>query len=301
MVPTKISDVSRTTERRSPAALSYGLVVVFLLTSTTLIAQQSDPLLPASADKKAGEKQARNAAPMTMDLDKLVRLALRNNPDIAVAEARVREAEAELARIRLQVTREVVGLRQALESHTALKELSQNRRERLKLQVKVTMQQFRAGDVQQTAVLAAEQALKMAEEEVVRNEAKLAELRTQLPYLTGNKTNTITASGNAIRSAAQQRLLRALAAPTPVNYKNVPIKDLIEFLKKLHGIQFVVEGSTEKLLRSTITLRSEDASLRVVLQQIEDRNPELKFYVRDYGILLGPKGKPYQTLDDFLK
>src|SRR5206468_7820042 len=47
-------------------------------------------------------------------LEEMLTNALKDNPDIRVAEAKVREAEAELNRTRLQVTQKIVALQQAL-------------------------------------------------------------------------------------------------------------------------------------------------------------------------------------------
>ena len=52
-------------------------------------------------------------------LDKLLLTAMENNPDILVAKAKVAEAEDELNRTRLDVTRRLVGLRQSLENQRA--------------------------------------------------------------------------------------------------------------------------------------------------------------------------------------
>src|SRR5579883_1482356 len=64
------------------------------------------PAPPANA-KPAPAKPEKSAVP---SLQELLTQALRENPDIRVAEAKLREAEADLNRTRLQVTRKVVAL-----------------------------------------------------------------------------------------------------------------------------------------------------------------------------------------------
>src|SRR5438132_13243758 len=53
-------------------------------------------------------------------LDEMLAKALRDNPDIRVAEAKVREGEAELNRVRLQVMQKVVALQHTLATQGAM-------------------------------------------------------------------------------------------------------------------------------------------------------------------------------------
>src|SRR6266851_8230131 len=72
---------------------------------------------PAKDDKPAnppGDKPAKTVE--QMNLEELLTLALKNNPDLRVGDAKVREAEAELNRVRLQVTQKVVSARNAIKS-----------------------------------------------------------------------------------------------------------------------------------------------------------------------------------------
>jgi hypothetical protein len=65
-------------------------------------AMADDPAKPADPKKPAEEKKP-------SQLEELIAQALRDNPDIRVAEAKTREAEAELSRVRLQVIQKVVA------------------------------------------------------------------------------------------------------------------------------------------------------------------------------------------------
>src|SRR4051812_17523488 len=101
--------------------LSVALGSVLTLNSAAW-AQTSDPDTPLKAQKKATERTAQQATEqvtqakkaleaMAQDVDKsqkekaslesLLAQALKNNPDIRVAESKVREAEAELNRVRM--------------------------------------------------------------------------------------------------------------------------------------------------------------------------------------------------------
>src|SRR5262245_30132912 len=81
-----------------------------LLFGVVAFAQQPTETKKEATDKKAEEKAAAGS------LEDLLAQALRNNPDIRVAEAKVREAEAELQRIRVVTAQKVAALRQAIET-----------------------------------------------------------------------------------------------------------------------------------------------------------------------------------------
>src|SRR5260370_16028289 len=59
---------------------------------------------------------AKGAKTGASSLGELLAQALENNPDIRVAEAKVRETEAELNRIRMQIAQRVITLSQSLEA-----------------------------------------------------------------------------------------------------------------------------------------------------------------------------------------
>src|SRR5262245_13783475 len=84
---------------------SFGI----LLVGVAAFAQQ-----PAGQPKDTKEKQA-DQAPQQGSLEDLLSEALRNNPDIRVAEAKVREAELELQRTRIATAQKVAGLHGSIE------------------------------------------------------------------------------------------------------------------------------------------------------------------------------------------
>src|SRR5947208_549434 len=62
----------------------------------------------------AQKPQAKPEKPAT--LEEMLAKALKDNPDIRVAESKVREAEAELNRVRLQVMQKLVALQHSLKT-----------------------------------------------------------------------------------------------------------------------------------------------------------------------------------------
>ena len=78
-------------------------------------AEQGVKALEGAALKALGEK----VAPTVPSLEEMLTQATRDNPDVRVAEAKVREAEAELNRARLVVMQKVIELHSSLESQKA--------------------------------------------------------------------------------------------------------------------------------------------------------------------------------------
>ena len=132
-----------------------------------------DPSTPAAGvDKKD--------APAKSKLEEMLEKALRDNPDLRLAAAKVAEAEAELNRARLLVVQKVGAAYQAVEAQKAAVESAAAELDELK---KVN----NAGAVSKAGMRAAEQKLMEAK-------AKLAALEAEVPYLLG-KQPTNTAGG----------------------------------------------------------------------------------------------------------
>src|SRR5206468_5992476 len=64
-------------------------------------------------------------------LEEMLNKALKDNPDIRVAEAKVREADAELNRTRLQVTQKVLAFHYSRESQKAVIKVSEEDLQRI--------------------------------------------------------------------------------------------------------------------------------------------------------------------------
>ena len=99
--------------RETVVRLAPAVIAVVACGGLTFGQADSKTARPASAgaDKPKQEKPA--------TLDEMLAKALKDNPDIRVAESKVREAEAELNRVKLQVMQKVVALRHSLESQKA--------------------------------------------------------------------------------------------------------------------------------------------------------------------------------------
>src|SRR5438067_1042451 len=94
-----------------PAALAA------LLASSGLALAQT-PEIQKQVNKKLSEAKKEEKAKAS-ELDELLAQALKNNPDIRVAESKLREAEAELYRARMMVLGRVTMLRNEIVSAKA--------------------------------------------------------------------------------------------------------------------------------------------------------------------------------------
>jgi hypothetical protein len=244
--------------------------------------------------------QPKSEQPAAGRLEDLLAKALKDNPDIRVAEAKVREAEAELNRTRLQVMQKVVSLYHALESHKVV-------------------------------LAAAEADLRTAGDPVAGNQArhrllqakaKLAEIEAEMPYLTGQQPRGLAESRaqSAVRSwdveqtALVQELVRligqqagpapevhgtmaekirkALDAPAALNFDDAALPDVLEYVKELSGVPLVNLMPDASMKQVKVNLRLERVSLGAALQALEDVSPA-RFAVRDYGILVLPKDRSF--------
>lgn len=295
-------------------AKTLALIAV-LVTGTSLAFGEGE-----ARDKKAdqtdqpkGRKTTRGKATAQNLADWLAE-ARKNNPDIRVAEAKVSEAEAELHRALLQVMQRVVALHNLIESQRGK---ITDREAALERMIKLQKKGF-----------AAEPDLNRARQELVLAKTKLAELEGELAFMLGKqplksdedrakerlllyvqrrelaardakdkdvesytaKRQLAALRAQSVHGSLAERLRKALDAPVTLRFDdNTALGDALEFLEsKVSGVSFRIIGND---LRTTaVGLRLKEAMpLGAALQAIEDTIPELRFAVRDYGILVTVK------------
>src|SRR5207249_5267404 len=130
-----------------------------------------------------GERLAQPAKPAQAaepTLEEMLNKALKDNPDIRVADAKVREAEAELNRTRLQVTQKVLAFHYSRESQKAVVKFAEER------------MQY-AQKLKETNAISTDDA-KVAEQQLSAAKAKLAEIEAEMPYLLGQQQKFVVKS-----------------------------------------------------------------------------------------------------------
>lgn len=258
--------------------------------------------------QQKGGKGGGKAAPGKSKLEEMLAEALRNNADIRVAAAKLAEAEAELHRTRLQVTQKIVSLYHGIETQkkvVAHQEWKFNRDDALR--------KGGGGAISYEAWAETKQAFTLAK-------AKLEELEAQMPALLGKMTvaadsgesvavwrgldwfqkqqspdltatqlllGSLRATGQT-RPAGQltDKLRKALQTRVKVDYTNIDFSVLLQDLaKQAPGLSI---RCSPRAIPSGVWLHFEEAlPVSAVLQALED-DLDLRFVVREYGILATP-------------
>jgi hypothetical protein len=270
----------------------------------------------------------KKAAPAKSKLEEMLDEALKNNPDIRVAAAKLAEADAELNRTRLQVMQKVVTLYHTIETQKTTVA-------RWESEAKKINEQIKRGIVDHSVLAETEQQLALAK-------GKLEELEAQLPALLGKSVRAQTDTGAlatlALRRVAEgssvrlddlvisvagpsklitlaewekrfratgpmsERLRKALQTPVKVNYSNIPLKEAVkDLMKKAPGLSIHCAPRTDFSIGSLSF--EEPLPVSAVLQALED-DFNFRFIIRDYGILVpDPQSPPpgALTLQEFLR
>jgi hypothetical protein len=256
---------------------------------------------PSDKDESRPDKQQQPEASQARgpsQLEQMLAEALANNPDIRVAEAKLREAQAELNRVRLQVLQRVSTLHHAVETQKAVVEAIR-----------------RSPDVGAHRLLPIE-------------EAKSASLEAEIPVVLGRPPHGAAVEKMAVNfraldvgpvgadmvviarpagnteitwSAMADRIRKALDRPVQLDMKDKPLSEALKMIEEnAPGIAFHTVLPTEQMARMKLTLHLKDVPLGAALQALEDSFPEmnsqdlgrgrLRLAVREYGILITTQG-----------
>jgi len=251
--------------------------------------------------------------PQKSKLEEMLEKALKNNPDLRVAATKAQEAEAELNRTRLEVTRKVVRLHASLDA----------------AKTNVAAAEQRLADVRKLADRQAmsKDEVRAAEKDLAAAKTDLATAEGEASYLLGesiwvfthtrvNVANEATQylvdlglpvddrrsslqqaqrylgalqnAGKTSKPAAEMaaRIREALGTPMRLDYKDVPLTKVLKDFQGITDLVFVVRLEDED---PKVNLHLTDQPLGAVFQAITDQT-SVSFMVRDYGILvLGAK------------
>jgi hypothetical protein len=237
-------------------------------------------------------------------LEEMLDKALRDNPDIRAAEARVQDAEAECNRVRQQIIAKIVGLRNDIE-------LAQKM-----LQTAQAMERFvRPPNSTKADTLTAVATVEKQKAEVTRLEADLKAVLGSYAQVKGGSSGSATLSGSVtgsgsyidlkgarltlsgstlnfdlVQTPMAERIMAALEKPVKLDsVKEAFCFSVLDTLMKKAGddVPFRILGN---LSNTTISFSAGEMPLSAWLDLIEDFT-EVRFVVRDYGILATLKGR----------
>jgi hypothetical protein len=218
---------------------------------------------------------ASTAAPKEKSgLEKALEEALKSNPDLRVAAAKVHEAEATLSRARLQVTQKVVTAFQAVEIAKVTVQIAQKTLERLRFLQK-------SNAVETEGVTKAEQELTAAKGKLATAEADFNYLlgKSAANKLFGNFTTTVPLSSGVLMRSTTLGGLQGLNTTT----YGVPVLDyntgnLLSYYAPANAL--VVRGQPKqapiaaadkirKALDRRVTMKFTDTPARDALKMIQ--------------------------------
>jgi hypothetical protein len=261
-------------------------------------------LAPGQAPAPAAEKP--KGAPAKSKLEETLAQALKDNPDIRVAAAKLAEAEAELNRVRLQVAQKVLAHHHALDQAQAeLRDAEQMLARRQRLGGAVSAEELAAA---RTAVVLAK--------------AKLAAVEAEAPYLVGKQPQLVGESKRAdtaeavaayrealgllysslaesrhlawsgkftdadVRGPMGEKIRKALDRPVTLRSTDAPPDDVVRMLRQsspdlpIHFVKRVGDPPAK------VTVELREVPLGAALEWLEDSLPGYRAVVREYGILI---------------
>jgi hypothetical protein len=327
------------------------------------------------------------------NLANLLGSAMSRNPDISVAEGKVRAAQSELDRTRLDVSRQVVEAFQSVRYSRKAVEIAKAQVAQCKEQQAYMKQMHKEGAAAASDVATADVAAREAELALIKSEAQLESTIATLDYLAGGsampgggmmsgmggmggypgammptgpgasgtppmgsnprgagETGTGGGATDAGTSAAgglgagttaspedggasgagtaavfggsgfgdagggarviwstkargstfHERLRSKLEEPTTLDFPEVPLSELMDYIDDVHGITNIIIDTTaadgRDLPSTTIRLKLDKVPLSAALKAIEDL-ANVHFVVTDYGLRLTTKTKAAEIED----
>jgi len=302
------------------------LALVVLLTAALWLPAQQSGGLPGSegTGKKEAQKEKKSEpTPAAGSLEEMLDTALKYSPDIKAAEAKVRDAQAELNRIRHQVATKVISLRNEVEA-------TRKTIDHLETFRKISEEAYKKGAGSQLD-------LQSAQASVDSQKAKLTQLQADLdaalgkwkvsfgeiegsilysatpagdlsaifigsdsaPVQVGQTVHTLNAFsklGHMINVNANQ----AVQAPMAERIRSVlnktvkleeppaeqPLKEALESFRQKAGIDVPFRYLLGNKAAEPVLLLKGELPVGAWLQVFEDSAPDVRFLVREYGILV---------------
>jgi hypothetical protein len=228
--------------------------------------------------------------PVPTNLDQMIATALRASPEVLLAEAKLRQAQAELNQARLKVTRELVS---AFNEKKARQSGLLGAERNLAMTTKLHQQ----GSTGASDVEVARAKLGEAELGIAQADAEIRYLLgvgslfdpTQLRESAGPAAPRQLPNPRAFR--IPEALTEPLARQVTVKFDKTTMEDVVNTLASQANVSMVIDQQVGFDLTNPITLSlNAPVAFSAVLRALADQN-DLVFILRDYGILVTNEGR----------
>jgi hypothetical protein len=224
----------------------------------------------ARSEPAKAEPAQEKAPPAKSKLEEMLAQALKDNPDIRVAAAKLGEAEAELNRVRLQVMQKVVTLYHSMEMARTDVQTAERTLER----------------VRRLGAAVSREELDAAEAALAAAKAKLAAVEAEVPYVIGKQPQMAAAESATMRGLLYLRGLQAAGAREAVNSNTQYALLGLEAARR--QVQGPLADRIRKALDTPVSLRMTEGGVADVLRVLQQQEPALTIkYVPRAGA--GPK------------
>jgi hypothetical protein len=280
------------------------LALPAVLMATVVFAQKPAEPKPSPGKDGSADKARRPS------LEELLAAALQHSPEVQVAEAKLKEAEAQLKHTRLQVAQRLVDLYTSSEAQQKNLNFAEE-------EFKRVYQMRQQGTVSAGELAETERKLQMLKGQVAQLEASVATLTGRLPLL--NQLGTTNPNFNFIeyrdanlplgnvqgggsgfglgdggpkprwpRQPIADRMLKALDQPIAKfnKFENITLADLMDYVRE-QSKDVPVLAKLDGREASNVTINfNGDLTLGSFFEVLTDSVPGFKVFVRDYGFLM---------------
>lgn len=211
-------------------------------------------------------------------MESAIDMALRQNPDVLLAESNVRAAQAELNATRLRISRDLTGAYAERREQQQRLEQVRLKLERLEALIKNSIASTEA----RTEVMI----------ELAAADGALASIDARIRYLIGegsdralllNASQSKTKGREMARRNFDEKHLGLLETKVSLDVQEAPLTDVLKALSALTGnVRFVWDRQFARALEELTTLSVKDVTLREALLMLSDTY-SIAFLERDYG------------------
>jgi hypothetical protein len=247
-----------------------------------------------------GSVRAEEALPSQ---DQALAGALENHPDIVAAKAKVELANAELYGRRIEVSRQVLSLYGSLKQLDAQIEASKAALKRSNAEIaRVKEAEAKGGAVDPLTKNNPVVEARAAEAQLVQSIGQREQAEKELRLLIGTaspatdpkpSTKTTAVARQIPQGPIVEKVKTALEKPIKLDFVDTPLHDLVTYLTETTGLQFSLQRPALDIaglgIDQPITLLTKEVPLHAALQAFQDAYPDLRFVLRDYGVLATTK------------